>query len=121
MFKLPRTQLEKHVLSKVSSKMVDRLNISVEAEGSKPVNVTVEIELALTPEAKGIDAKTWLKKPLVEAHKASEKLFEKFKMNDFQKLLTILKESQAAFVLLLCHRSADADAICSAYGLAEFA
>lgn len=38
-------------------------------------------------------------------------------MNDFQKLLTILKERQAAFVLLLCHRSADADAICSAYGL----
>jgi nanoRNase/pAp phosphatase (c-di-AMP/oligoRNAs hydrolase) len=38
-------------------------------------------------------------------------------MNDFQKLLKILREKQAAFVLLLCHRSADADAICSAYGL----
>jgi nanoRNase/pAp phosphatase (c-di-AMP/oligoRNAs hydrolase) len=38
-------------------------------------------------------------------------------MNDFQKLLSILKANQVAFVLLLCHRSADADAICSAYGL----
>ena len=38
-------------------------------------------------------------------------------MNDFQKLLQILKESKASFVLLLCHRSADADAICSAYAL----
>ncbi len=38
-------------------------------------------------------------------------------MNDFKKLLKILKEKQAVFVLLLCHRSADADAICSAYGL----
>ena len=38
-------------------------------------------------------------------------------MNDFKKLLQILKESKASFVLLLCHRSADADAICSAYGL----
>jgi bifunctional oligoribonuclease and PAP phosphatase NrnA len=38
-------------------------------------------------------------------------------MNDFQKFLAILKEKQASFVLLLCHRSADADAICSAYGL----
>jgi bifunctional oligoribonuclease and PAP phosphatase NrnA len=38
-------------------------------------------------------------------------------MNDFQKLLKTLRESEAAFVLLLCHRSADADAICSAYGL----
>jgi nanoRNase/pAp phosphatase (c-di-AMP/oligoRNAs hydrolase) len=38
-------------------------------------------------------------------------------MNDFQKLMKILEDSQATFVLLLCHRSADADAICSAYGL----
>lgn len=38
-------------------------------------------------------------------------------MNDFQKFLQILEDSKAAFVLLLCHRSADADAICSAYAL----
>jgi len=38
-------------------------------------------------------------------------------MTDFQKLLTILRKSQASFVLLLCHRSADADSICSAYAL----
>ncbi len=38
-------------------------------------------------------------------------------MTDFQKLITVLEDSQAGFVLLLCHRSADADAICSAYGL----
>jgi phosphoesterase RecJ-like protein len=35
----------------------------------------------------------------------------------FKKLLGILEEKQAGFVLLLCHRSADADSICSAYGL----
>ena len=38
-------------------------------------------------------------------------------MNDFQKLTKILEDNKAAFVLLLCHRSADADAICSAYAL----
>jgi len=38
-------------------------------------------------------------------------------MNDFQKLLRVLRESEPSFVLLLCHRSADADAICSAYAL----
>jgi len=38
-------------------------------------------------------------------------------MNKFQKLINILDQTDAAFVLLLCHRSADADAICSAYGL----
>ena len=35
----------------------------------------------------------------------------------FKELTTIIEEQQAGFVLLLCHRSADADAICSAYGL----
>jgi bifunctional oligoribonuclease and PAP phosphatase NrnA len=38
-------------------------------------------------------------------------------MNDFEKLIQILEQTDAAFVLLLCHRSADADAICSAYAL----
>lgn len=31
------------------------------------------------------------------------------------KIIQILKEEEATFVLLLCHRSADADAICSAF------
>jgi phosphoesterase RecJ-like protein len=35
----------------------------------------------------------------------------------FKELLEILKTEEASFVLLLCHRSADADAICSAYAL----
>jgi phosphoesterase RecJ-like protein len=38
-------------------------------------------------------------------------------MNEFKNFLQILNESKASFVLLLCHRSADADAICSAYAL----
>jgi nanoRNase/pAp phosphatase (c-di-AMP/oligoRNAs hydrolase) len=35
----------------------------------------------------------------------------------FKELIQILQDKQASFVLLLCHRSADADAICSAYAL----
>lgn len=35
----------------------------------------------------------------------------------FKEIINVLEEQQASFVLLLCHRSADADAICSAYGL----
>src|SRR5208283_5318331 len=38
-------------------------------------------------------------------------------MSDFQKLIKILEDNKAVFVLLLCHRSADADAICSAFAL----
>ena len=35
----------------------------------------------------------------------------------FKELLQVLEVTKASFVLLLCHRSADADAICSAYAL----
>jgi bifunctional oligoribonuclease and PAP phosphatase NrnA len=38
-------------------------------------------------------------------------------MNSFQKTIKILENQKAAFALLLCHRSADADSICSAYAL----
>ncbi len=38
-------------------------------------------------------------------------------MNNYQKILNILEEQKASFALLLCHRNADADAICSAYAL----
>ena len=69
----------KNVLSKVSSKMIDILDISVEAEGSKPVNVTVEINLILTPEAKDVDARALVKEAISEAHKASEKYLRKLK------------------------------------------
>lgn len=69
----------KYVLSKVSSKMLDKLDISVEAVGSKPVDVIVEIDLVLSSEAKGIDAKTLVKEAAYEAHKASEKYLRKLK------------------------------------------
>jgi DNA-binding protein YbaB len=69
----------KYVLSKVSSKMVDRLDISVEAEGAKPVNVTVEIDLMLTPQAEDVDADALVKEATNEAHKAVENYLRKIK------------------------------------------
>jgi transcription antitermination factor NusA-like protein len=69
----------KHVLSKVHSKMVDKLDICVEAEGSKPVNVTVEIDLELTSAAKDVDAQMLVKEAINEAHKASENYLRKIK------------------------------------------
>ena len=69
----------KYVLSKVSSKNIDRLDISVEADGSKPVNVTVEIDLALSPQTTGIDAQNLVKEAVNEAHKATENYLRKIK------------------------------------------
>jgi hypothetical protein len=69
----------KYVLSKVSSKMVDRLDITVEATGSKPVNVTVEVDLVLSPQAKGINAEALVNEATNEAHKATENYLRKIK------------------------------------------
>jgi len=62
----------KYVLSRVSGKNIDRLDIAVEAEGVKPVNVTVEINLALSFKAKSIDADALVKEAVDEAHRAIE-------------------------------------------------
>jgi hypothetical protein len=69
----------KLVLSKVSSKLIDHLDISVEAEGAKPVKVTVEVDLQLTPEAKGVDAQALVDEATKAAHNAVEKYLRKLK------------------------------------------
>jgi DNA-binding protein YbaB len=69
----------KYVLAKVSSKMIERLNISVEAAGSKPVSVTVEVDLELAAPAGDIDAEALVKEATHEAHKAIEKYLRKIK------------------------------------------
>ncbi len=69
----------KSILSKISSKLVDRLDISVEAEGTKPVDLTVEINLVLTQAAKDVDADKLVKEAVAEAHLASENFLRKLK------------------------------------------
>ena len=69
----------KHILAKVSSKMVEKLDISVEAEGAKPLNLTVEVELALSPQAENIDAEALADEAVKAALAASEKYLRKLK------------------------------------------
>jgi hypothetical protein len=69
----------KYVLSKVPQKEIDRLDISVEADGTKPVNVTVEINLILVPQTKGVDAEALVKEAVDEGHKATENFLRKIK------------------------------------------
>ena len=59
--------------------MVDNLNISVEAEGTKPVNVTVEIDLSLSPKMKDFDAEALVNKAVKKALEASEIYLRKLK------------------------------------------
>jgi hypothetical protein len=67
------------ILSKVSVKNLDMLDISVEVAGTKPVDVTVEIDLLLGKSVKGIDAEALVKDAVVEAHKAAEKFLRQLK------------------------------------------
>lgn len=67
----------RYVLTKFSSKMVERLNVSVEADGTKPVNLTVEIDLALSPQKKDVDLDKLVNEAAKEALKVSENYLRK--------------------------------------------
>ncbi len=69
----------KYIKCKVPPKQIDRLDISVEADGAKPVNVSVEIDLDLSPQAKGINAQVISDSAVQEALKAAEKFLRSLK------------------------------------------
>ena len=62
----------KHILANFSSKLVETLNVSVEANGIKPLNLTVEIDLVLSPQLKGVALNKIVNKAAKEALKVSE-------------------------------------------------
>ena len=68
-----------YILSKVLPKMVERMNISVEAEGAKPINLIVEVDLALSSQTSGSNAQTLSAEAVEEALKAGEKYLRKLK------------------------------------------
>jgi hypothetical protein len=61
-----------HIQTKLSSKLIDRLDIIVEAQGTKPVDLSVEINLDLNKDAKNIDATVIVQEAVAQAHLASE-------------------------------------------------
>jgi len=67
----------KYILSKLPFKMVEKLNIRVEADGTKPVNITVEIDLELSPKMKDFDVDALVNEAVKEAHKTSENYLRK--------------------------------------------
>ena len=67
----------RYILSKVHSKMLEKMNIIVEANGTKPLNITVEIDLALSPKTERFDVNTLVKNATKEAFRASENYLRK--------------------------------------------
>ncbi|NWF87169.1 DUF3194 domain-containing protein [Candidatus Bathyarchaeota archaeon] len=68
-----------YVLSKIASKRIETLNISVEAEGINPVTLTVDIDIALSPLMKGFDAQKLVNDAIKEAFKSAETYLRKLK------------------------------------------
>ena len=67
-----------YVLSKVPSKRIETLNISVEAEGTKPVTLTVEIDIALSPLMKDFDVQKLVDEAVKEAFASAKKYLGDF-------------------------------------------
>jgi len=68
-----------YVLSKVPSKRIETLNISVEVEGTKPVTLTVEIDVALSPLMKDFDVQKLVDEAVNEAFTSAKKYLRELK------------------------------------------
>ena len=68
-----------HALSKVPSKRIETLNISVEAEGTKPVTLTVDIDIALSPLMKDFDVQKLVDEAVAEAFISAKKYLRELK------------------------------------------
>jgi len=68
-----------YVLSKVPSRKVSVLNITVDAEGLKPVTVNVEVEIILSPLMKNYDVEKLARKATEQAFEAVEAYLRELK------------------------------------------
>jgi len=71
----------KYILSKVPSKRIETLNISVEAEGVKPLTLTVDIDIELSPLMKNFEVQKLVDEAVKEAFASAEKYLRKLACN----------------------------------------
>lgn len=69
----------KNVLSKVSQKRIEKLNVSAEAEGTKPISLAIDLDIVLSPALKDLDVKKLVDEALKAAFAAAEKYLKKLK------------------------------------------
>jgi hypothetical protein len=68
-----------YVLSKIPLKRIETLNIGVEADGTKPVSLIVDIDIALSPLMKNFDAQKLVDEAVKEAFAMAEKYLRELK------------------------------------------
>ncbi len=74
---IAETAARKYVYSRVSKKNVEKLDVSAEAKGSKPVALTVEVDVDLSPSMKNFHAKSLVEAAVEEALKSAEEYLRK--------------------------------------------
>lgn len=67
----------KYVLSKISQKKIEALNISAEAEGAMPMMLTIDVDVALSPSIKDFDVQTLADEAVKEAFLSAETYLRK--------------------------------------------
>ena len=68
-----------YVLSKVSSKRIEALNVIVETEGTKPVRLTVEVDVSLSPLMKDFNVQKLVDEAVKEAFTSAENYLRELK------------------------------------------
>jgi hypothetical protein len=68
-----------YILSKVPPKRVETLNISVETEGEKPLTLTIDVEIVLSPLMLEYDVQKLADEAVKEAFKSAEKYLRELK------------------------------------------
>jgi len=68
-----------YVISKVSPKRIEALNISVETEGTKPVRLTVDVDVLLSPLMKKFNVQKLVDEAIKEAFTSAENYLRELK------------------------------------------
>ena len=68
-----------YVISKVSPKRIEALNISVETEGTKPVMLTVDVDVSLSPLMKKFNVQKLVDEAIKEAFTSAENYLRELK------------------------------------------
>jgi len=66
-----------YVLSKVPSRRISTLNVTVDAEGTKPITIKVDVEVVLSPLMKNFDAEKLAKEATERAFTSIEEYLRK--------------------------------------------
>jgi len=67
----------KHVLSKVPPRRISTLNVTVDAEGTKPITINVDVEIVLSPLMKNFNVEKLAKDATEKAFASVEKFLRK--------------------------------------------